>query len=125
MQRSTRVRWLWEYPPSFPWGEAELFKGRGGVVADVFMVFFLDIVLQRLAEQIIKDVGKAGFNSASWSRTSKPGSGGAVLRRVEPRAVLTWKPGHYFCELLFWRTLALVVMRQLRRLLEEFLVFST
>ena len=28
------------------------------------------------------------------------GSGGAVLRRDQARAVLTWKPGHHFCALL-------------------------
>ena len=32
-----------------------------------------------------------------------------TLRRDQVRcAVLTWKPGHYFYELLFWQTLALV-----------------
>ena len=46
---------------------------------------------------------------ASWSRTSKRGSGGAVLRRDEALAVLTWKPGPCFHELLFWQTLALRV----------------
>ena len=67
---------------------------------EVFKVFSSDMVLQRLAEQIIEDVdeeeiskvfsqGKAGFNSASWSGTAMRGSGGAVLRRL---AVLTWKP---------------------------------
>ena len=38
---------------------------------------------------------------------------------------LAWKPGHYFYELLFRQTLALVFMRQLRRLLQEFHVFSS
>ena len=70
-------------------------------------------VLQRLAEQIIDDVEEAGFNSASCGRTSKRGSGGAVLRRGEALAVVTWKIGHHFCELhCILQSLALVFMRQ-------------
>ena len=88
-------------------------------------------VLERLVEQTMGDEeeifkvsfqDRVGFNSASWSRTAKRGSGGAVLRRDaapgRSRAVLTWKFGHYFYELLFWQALAFVYMRQLRRLVE-------
>ena len=61
-------------------------------------------------------MGPAEFNSAPWSRTSKSGSGGAVLRRDaaigRDRSVFTWKHGHCFLELLSWQTLALVFMRQ-------------
>ena len=80
-------------------------------------MFYLDRVLQRVVEQIIDDdmVGWAGFKIALWSRTSWRWSGGAVLRRDaapgRARAVLTWKFGHCFYELLFWQTLALVFMR--------------
>ena len=54
----------------------------GGVAVEVVKVFSMDRVLQRLAEQIIEDdiLGRAGFNSASWSRTARRASGGAVLR---------------------------------------------
>ena len=97
-----------------------------GVIADHGQV------LQRLAEQIIEDAeeeetfkiffqDKVGFNNASWSRTAVCGSGGAVLRREEARAVLTSKPGHSFFEpQCIWQSRALEFMRQLRRLLEEF-----
>ena len=68
------------------------------------------------------------FCSVLLSRSSRPaseawrGSGGAVLRRDQVRSrCLTWKPGHYFYELLFWQTLALVSCDSLRWLLEEFL----
>ena len=69
-----------------------------------FKVFSLDRFLQRLAKQIFDDymVGKAGCNTASWIRTARRGSGGAVLRRDaapgRARAVLTWKLGHCFFE---------------------------
>ena len=90
--------------------------GGGGVSVEVFKVFSLDKILQRLVEQIIQDdswVG-TGVNSASWSRTSwrtasvLRGSGGAVFRRVEARALLTWKPGHCFFEPVAETLLALV-----------------
>ena len=62
----------WEYPPSFP-GSGFFLKvcwgGKGaaavGIDVEVFMVYFLDKVLQRLVELLIKDViivGKTGFN---------------------------------------------------------------
>ena len=52
-------------------------------------------------------------------RVGRRGSGGAVLRRGEAGTVHTWKPGHYFYELLVWQTLALVSC--LQWLLEQFL----
>ena len=73
--------------------------------------------------------GSSGFNSASWSRISKRGSGGAVLRRFaggRARAVLTLKPKHYFYELI---VLALapgfMPCVQTTELLDEFQAFST
>ena len=66
-----------------------------------------------------------GFNSASWSRTSKRGYGGAILRRDQVcRAVPTWKPGHYFNELLFWQTLALMFATVCGGFWKNFLRFS-
>ena len=55
----------------------------GGVSVVVHMILSQDKVLQRFVEQIIDDSRWAwtGFNSASWSRPSKRGSGGAALRR--------------------------------------------
>ena len=66
-----------------------------------------------------------GFNSASWSRTSKRGYGGAILRRDQVcRAVPTWKPGHYFYELLFWQTLAFMFATVCGGFWKNFLRFS-
>ena len=128
------VRWLGSIRHRSP--GAELCKGgeeRGAVAAGVIAkdldVFYLDRVLQRLVEQIIEAhmVGKAGFNSASWSRTSERGSGGEVLRRDRAlglaRAVLNWKLGHYFFVSLFWQTLFLVFMRQSTQAFENFIRF--
>ena len=47
-----------------------------GVDGEVFMVHFQDKVLQRFVEQDVIIVGKTGFNSASWTRTSTRGSVG-------------------------------------------------
>ena len=41
---------------------------------------------------------------------------------ISLRTVLTWKPGHYFCELLFLADTGPCVRGSLRWLLEEFLV---
>ena len=114
---------------SSPKGGEERGAVAAGVIAEDLGVFNLDRVLQCLVEQIIEAdmVCKAGFNSGSWSRTSKRGSGGEVLRRDRAlglaRAVLTWKLGHYFFVSLFWQTLFLVFMRQSTEAFENFIRF--
>ena len=102
-------------------GEGEV-EEAVGVSVEVFAVLSQDKVLQRFVEQIIDDdkVVLAGFNSVSWSRTSKRpaskvcrGSGGAVLRRGHlARAVSPGNPDFTSTSSLFWLTLALVFMRQ-------------
>ena len=82
------------------------FLGRGRARRLVFKVFFQDKFCSVLRSRSSRTwVWKrssrfsprtaSGFNSASRSRTMKPG--GAVLRREEAHDV-PWKPGHYFYE---------------------------
>ena len=101
-----------------------------GVFVEVFKVFALDSSeafvgadhRRRGRGRDLQDFfpGQGGGSTAPlWGRTAKRGSGGDVLRRDaapgRARAVFTCKYGHYFNELLFWQTLALVFMRQLRK----------
>ena len=68
--------------------------------------FLQDRVLQRFVEQNFEPLCVVLVEV--WR-----GSVGAVLRRDQVRSLcLTWKPGHYFHELLFLLTFALVFIRQ-------------
>ena len=69
-------------------------------------------LLSRSTQGLLPDdiLGQAEFNSAPWSRTSKRGSGGAVLRRGavvgRARSVFTWNLD--IVSWSSWQTLAFV-----------------
>ena len=88
--------------------------------------------LERFVERIIVDSCWAwtGFNSASWSRTSKRRASVSDAGFVAPfsdviKFVAQFYPGHYFYELLFWQTLALVFAAVHGGYCQNFIRFST
>ena len=102
---------------------------RRGVAVEVFKVFSLDKVLQRSAEQVIGDDYGCGQGSTALRGAGPRGAPRRCLTRVwlrrSPTYVSHLKPGHYFHELLFWQTLALVFATVNGDCWKNFLRFST